>query len=1211
MPATDPHAGSRPAVQRPAARPALARGAARDAGPAAGRAPEAAKDIESRATTLRSARAEGARRLGALAGRDPLRRLARGDRRTRRGSRIRRKRNRRVDEDAIAQGARAASGRPYLKIDPLRVDSELVAKTLSRPFARRHVVVAVGRDADGLVIAVTDPFDTTLRETLETLVHEPLRLVVCAEVATSSRSSIASTASARRCRRPSAKLGTTGRGSALVKLVELRSSEELAVTTNDEHVVAAVDYLLNYAFEQRASDIHLQPRATDAVIRFRIDGILHEIETHPALGARRGRLARQGAGGHEHRRAPAPAGRPHQDPARARARWSCASRAWRRAYGEKIVVRVFDPSVLMTDLRDLGFSADERERFERWITCPNGLILVTGPTGSGKTTTLYSTLRYLSGPEINITTRRRPDRDGRRALLPGAGEPADRRHLRERAAHDPAPGPRHHHGRRGARHRDRRDGGAGRADRPSRLHHAAHAQRGRRDHAPGRARRRALPALERAARRGRAAADPPDLPALRGRGHADARSRSPRSASSCPSERRERLVVRWGEGCVECRHTGLYGRSGVFEMLDVGRRVRALINQGTRRQRDPPRGAHRGHGEPARGRAAQARRGRDHLRRGRARHGGHRMSSTGDELRALVRAGWRLLALETFEEDRALGLLERVAQALERRCVAWSCASGLARRRIRRRHARGGPARDRAQSTEPALFALLDAHRGLDDRASRVRRLRDLLPALGDRKQCSCSSGPPSTCPTSWCARPAASSCRCPARAELRARAEARARAAQTRARTRSTSRAACAPRSGSPAPRRRAPSARRCAACGALDDTRGRRDRARQAPRAAPHARALLPRRPSRPRRGRRARRAEALARRAPPRLRRRGARVRPARCRAACCCSACRAAASRSAAKAVAREWRFPLLRLDLAAAFGGGAAPEAALREAIAGGGVARAGGALDRRDREGLRRRRDRDPAASRVFGSVPHLALREARAGVRRRDRQRRGRAAARAAAPRPLRRALLRRSADARRARARSSRSTSRARGRDPPHYDLERARARGERLTGAELEQVVGAALYTAFAESARARRRRSRATRSRRRCRSTTPTRSGSRSCATGRATARVPRRSTAGSPSSSPLTPGHCVRHALRHAGRPRDPPRARAEHLWASFARKFEPIAQATQLEPMPEFELARIGGLAAAKDEIQTYACAATDARDLRALGHASAERRCC
>src|SRR5262249_26847180 len=145
-------------------------------------------------------------------------------------------------------------------------------------------------------------------------------------------------------------------------------------------------------------------------------------------------------------------------------------------------------------------------------------------------------------------------------------------------------------------------------------------------------------------------------------------------------------------------------------------------------------------GEPARGRAAQARGGRHHLRRGGARDGGHRMSSTGDELRSLIRAGWRLLALETFEEDRAIGLLERVATALERKCVTWSCAAGLGGGEAARGPREAGP-RGVEPPPQPAVFALLDAHRGLGD-AVAVRRLRDLLPALGNRKQCIVLIGP-------------------------------------------------------------------------------------------------------------------------------------------------------------------------------------------------------------------------------------------------------------------------------------------------------------------------------------------------------------------------------------------------------------------------------------------------------------------------------------
>jgi general secretion pathway protein E len=201
----------------------------------------------------------------------------------------------------------------------------------------------------------------------------------------------------------SAQLGRGATGGALVQLVELRSNAELAATSNDEHVVAAVDYLLNYAFEQRASDLHLEPRAKDAVIRFRIDGILHDIETLPlpVHGAVVSRIKVLAGMNIAERRRPQD-GRIKTHRAEREVELRVSSMA--TAFGEKIVVRVFDPTVLMTNLQDLGFTTGERERFEKWITCPNGLILVTGPTGSGKTTTLYSTLRYLLGPELNITT---------------------------------------------------------------------------------------------------------------------------------------------------------------------------------------------------------------------------------------------------------------------------------------------------------------------------------------------------------------------------------------------------------------------------------------------------------------------------------------------------------------------------------------------------------------------------------------------------------------------------------------------------------------------------------------------------------------------------------------------------------------------------------------------------------------------------------------
>ena len=537
--------------------------------------PEQAKSVQARATTLKSAvlkdrvgsvRSQAATRYDA----SPAEIVA--------GAALPhpRESGRRVDEDAIARALAAASGRPYLKIDPLKVDSQLVSKTLSRPFARRHVVVSVGRDAEGLILAVADPFDTTLREQLEAQVPEPLRLVVapkCDIIALIDRVY----GFRSKVTQAEQKLGS-GRGGALVRLVELRSSEELAATTNDEHVIAAVDYLLHYAFEQRASDVHMQPRAKDAVIRFRIDGILHDIETipvsvHAAIVSRIKVMA--GMNIAERRRPQDGRIKTQRQQGEVELRVSSMN----SAYGEKVVVRVFDPSILMTDLHDLGFSADERERYERWITCPNGLILVTGPTGSGKTTTLYSTLRYLSGPELNITTVEDPIEmvDARfcQVQVNPQIDVTFANALRTILRQDP----------------DiimvgevRDSETAAMAVQAALTGHLVFSTVHTRNAAGAITRLVELgvePFLLSSVLRGVVAQRL--IRRICTRCGVEGTLTADQVAAlgiKLPAERRERLVVRWGEGCAECRYTGLYGRSGVFEMLDVGRRVRALINQG-------------------------------------------------------------------------------------------------------------------------------------------------------------------------------------------------------------------------------------------------------------------------------------------------------------------------------------------------------------------------------------------------------------------------------------------------------------------------------------------------------------------------------------------------------------------------------------------------------------------------------------------------------
>jgi general secretion pathway protein E len=373
------------------------------------------------------------------------------------------------------------------------------------------------------------------------------------------------------------RLGENGAQAALAPLVELRSNDELA-SSNDEHVITAVDYLLNYAFDQRASDIHLEPRDKDAVIRFRIDGILHDIErlplaVHGAVTSRIKVLARMDIA--ERRRPQDGRIKTFRSDREVELRVSSLM----SAFGEKVVIRVFDPGVLMTDLTDLGFGRDDRERYEQWITAPSGLVLVTGPTGSGKTTTLYSTLRYLAGPEINITTVEDPiemvDPRFCQVQVQRQVDVTFANALRSILRQDP----------------DiimvgeiRDPETAQMAIQAALTGHLVFSTVHTRD-ASGAVTRLAELGVERfllasvlrgvlAQRLVRRICSHCEVDGILSQAQVDA------LGLRVPAERREQLPARWGEGCVECRHTGLYGRSGVFEMLDVGRRVRALISEG-------------------------------------------------------------------------------------------------------------------------------------------------------------------------------------------------------------------------------------------------------------------------------------------------------------------------------------------------------------------------------------------------------------------------------------------------------------------------------------------------------------------------------------------------------------------------------------------------------------------------------------------------------
>jgi general secretion pathway protein E len=309
-----------------------------------------------------------------------------------------------VDDEFIAERIADDAGLPFYKVDPLELDMALITQTFSRPFAVRHVALPLRREAEGLTVVVENPFDLELTENLPRIVGCPVLLTVAAkgqiikaitEVYGFKRSVQAAAHDLHNKEDPGQQLQN------FEQLVHLKHVGEIEHT--DRHIVNAVDFLLNNAFDQRASDIHIEPRREDSQVRLRIDGVLHDTyvvphSVHPAFVSRIKMLARLDIA--EKRR-----------PQDGRIKTQLGEKEIELrvstlpvAFGEKVVIRIFDPDVLLQSLADLGFYPTDLVTFQGWITRPYGIVLITGPTGSGKTTTLYTTLKELARPDVNITT---------------------------------------------------------------------------------------------------------------------------------------------------------------------------------------------------------------------------------------------------------------------------------------------------------------------------------------------------------------------------------------------------------------------------------------------------------------------------------------------------------------------------------------------------------------------------------------------------------------------------------------------------------------------------------------------------------------------------------------------------------------------------------------------------------------------------------------
>ena len=300
----------------------------------------------------------------------------------------------------LAQRARL----PYLKIDPMKIDAGAVTQVISHAYAQRYRILPVAVSPSQVVLATCEPFDTRWLADLGHILRRDIQRVVCNPVDINRylQEFYGVQRSIQKAR--DAKLDVND-GRAILnfeQLLELGKAGDIGA--DDRHVVHIVDWLLQYAFEQRASDIHLEPRRDTSPIRFRIDGVMHkvfELPT-PVMTAVTARVKILGRMDLAEKRRPQD-GRIKTRSAEGR-EVELRLSTMPTAFGEKVVMRIFDPDIVVKEFRQLGFSMDEEILWRSLVERPHGIVLVTGPTGSGKTTTLYSTLKHLATPDINVCT---------------------------------------------------------------------------------------------------------------------------------------------------------------------------------------------------------------------------------------------------------------------------------------------------------------------------------------------------------------------------------------------------------------------------------------------------------------------------------------------------------------------------------------------------------------------------------------------------------------------------------------------------------------------------------------------------------------------------------------------------------------------------------------------------------------------------------------
>ncbi|MFT3719968.1 GspE/PulE family protein [Pseudorhodoferax sp.] len=306
-----------------------------------------------------------------------------------------------LDIEMLTEWLAGRAGLAYLRIDPLKVEVGKVAEAMSAVYAERHKVLPLQIGAGEIVVATAEPFVTDWVAEVERQSRRRVHRVLAnpQDIQRYTAEFFALAKSVRAAQKAGASAGLA----SFEQLVELGRSNK-TLDANDQGVVQLVDWLWQYAFNQRASDIHMEPRREQGVIRFRIDGVLHTVYQMPmgVMNAMVARVKLLGRMDVVERRRPQDGRIKTRNPRGDEVEMRLSTLP--TAFGEKLVMRIFDPDTAVKDLDALGFTPHDAARWESLVRQPHGVILVTGPTGSGKTTTLYSTLKRVATEELNVST---------------------------------------------------------------------------------------------------------------------------------------------------------------------------------------------------------------------------------------------------------------------------------------------------------------------------------------------------------------------------------------------------------------------------------------------------------------------------------------------------------------------------------------------------------------------------------------------------------------------------------------------------------------------------------------------------------------------------------------------------------------------------------------------------------------------------------------